>query len=100
MAKTKWRSYWFSFEVAVESPDDVDDDEAAEDAAEFATSVGYRKGMCTVVRVQEHGLLQPTTRKQQEIIRRSVTMNSEKPKVAKAKKEKLKAKPKPKAKRI
>lgn len=99
MARTKWRSYWFSFEVAVESPVEVDDDEAAEDAAEFASSVGHKKGLahkskCTVVRVNEHGFLQPTTRAQQEVIKREAKIINHKPaQVVKAKK-KVKSKAK------
>jgi hypothetical protein len=60
----KWRVFNFVVEVAVESPKSVDEDEAAEDAAEFMSSMGRSSGrvhesFCHVVRIDEYGYKRP-----------------------------------------
>jgi hypothetical protein len=102
LAKKQWRTFWFSIEVAVESPGDLDEEEAAEDAAEFANVVAHTKGrshesFCTVVGVHEHGRLQPATRESQKIFGRDnwehpMERDEEEPKPKKAKPKKSKKK--------
>jgi hypothetical protein len=72
LAKKQWRTFWFSFEVAVESPGNLDEEEAAEDAAEFASTMAHTKGrvhesFCSVIGSYEHGRVQPQTRKPNKI---------------------------------
>lgn len=60
----KWRVFNFVVEVAVESPGDVDEEEAAEDAAEFMASRSRRMGrvhtsFCSITRVDEYGARRP-----------------------------------------
>lgn len=60
----KWRVFNFVVEVAVESPGTVDEEEAAEDAAEFITSVGRTAGrvhssFCSITRSDEYGAHRP-----------------------------------------
>lgn len=64
MPGKKWRVFNFVIEVAVESPGDVDEEEAAEDAAEFITSVGRTAGrvhssFCSITRADEYGMKRP-----------------------------------------
>lgn len=60
----KWRVFNFVVEVAVESPGNVDEEEAAEDAAEFITTIGRTKGrvhtsFCSITRTDEYGPKRP-----------------------------------------
>jgi hypothetical protein len=64
MPRKIWRSFNFIVEVAVESPGDTDEDEAAEDAADFMDAVGHAMGRAgnsfvSVVRIDEAGARRP-----------------------------------------
>lgn len=65
LAKKIWRTFNFVVEVAVESPGDISEEEAAEDAAEFITTIGRAAGRvhssyCSVTRADEYGVKRPS----------------------------------------
>ena len=64
MPSKVWRSFNFIIEVAVESPGDLDEAEAAEDAAEFCEGLAHACGrihhsFASVIRVDEIGMIRP-----------------------------------------
>lgn len=64
LAKKIWRVFNFVVEVAVESPGDISEEEAAEDAAEFITVIGRATGrvhssFASVTRTDEYGAHRP-----------------------------------------
>ena len=64
MAKKNWRLFHFIIEVAIESPGDLDEYEAAEDAADFCTALSRTAGrtgrsFASVTRIDEVGRLRP-----------------------------------------
>lgn len=99
MPKKEVRVLWFSFGVAVESPGDLDEEEAAEDAADFATGVAHATGrvhesFCRVIGVHEHGYLQPESRKGSQIFNRENNWQHPTERVEGLAKKPTKAKPK------
>lgn len=64
MAGKVWRLYNFIVEVAVESPKTNDEEESAEDAADFMASLSRSTGrvtesFCSVTRIDEYGAKRP-----------------------------------------
>lgn len=64
LAGKKWRTFNFIVEVALESPGSVDEEEAAEDAAEFIATIGRTAGRvhesyASITRADEYGPKRP-----------------------------------------